>query len=149
MVDAAAFERFTRAHRDDLRRISRHTNGESSMGDVQSEAWLMLHALADKGKPVDLDAPADVRRLLAHLYQHLVRYTELQVRHAVRLDHSPDGDEQTPHPLALRLAAQPHFDPLVALRRFRLVRAPVQLCFDFETGSDLFENAPAAASRNQ
>jgi len=46
-----------------------------------------------------------------------VRYTELNVRHAVRLDHSTNGNEDEAHPLMNMLAADEHFDPAVAVAR--------------------------------
>ena len=55
--------------------------------------------------------------LLRHLYQALVRYTELNVRHAVRLDHG-NGDEEdadAPHWLMNRLASDGGRDPLAHL----------------------------------
>lgn len=32
--------------------------------------------------------------LISHLYQHLVRYTERNIRHAIRLDHAGPGGDQ-------------------------------------------------------
>lgn len=110
-----AFTPFLRAHRQDWRRISRHTRGEHSPEDVQAEAWLMLATLQDKGIALDLQRPDHQSLLISHLYQHLVRYTELHVRNAVRLDHAPNGDDGDRHPLAYLLAADAAYDPAVAL----------------------------------
>jgi len=110
-----AFIRFLRSHQQDWRRISRRTRGEHSPEDVQAEAWLMLATLRNKGITIDLDAPDHQSLLISHLYQHLVRYTELDVRNAVRLDHAPNGEEGEAHPLAHLLAADAHYDPVVAL----------------------------------
>ena len=109
------FQRFLTERKRDLQRISRHTQGEHSLGDVESEAWLMIRTLASKGKQVDLGNPTHQELLLSHLYQELVRYAELQVRHAVRLDHAPGGEEGESHPLAHILSAPDHYDPAVAL----------------------------------
>lgn len=68
----------------------------------------MAHTLrADDGSPLNLRDEAHQQRLLAWLYQHLVRYTELNVRHAVRLDHSVSGSNEVEegHPLARTLAS--------------------------------------------
>lgn len=110
-----AFTEFLRLRQRDLQRISRHTRGESSLSDVQAEAWLMIDTLARKGVVIDLREPKHQSLLIAHLYQHLVRYTELQVRHAVRLDHAPGGEDGQAHPLMNLLAAERHYDPVVAL----------------------------------
>jgi hypothetical protein len=113
--DDGAFERFLNDRVKDLRRISGATRGESSLGDVQSEAWLMLMDMQSKGITINLGDPQHQKLLLSHLYQHLVRYTELNVRNAVRLDHSPSGEADEMHPLAHLLAAAPEYDPVNAL----------------------------------
>lgn len=109
------FTEFLRSHRQDWRRISRHTRGEHSPEDVQAEAWLMLATLRDKGVTLDLHTPGHQSLLISHVYQHLVRYTELNVRNAVRLDHAPNGQDGEVHPLAHLLAADAHYDPVMAL----------------------------------
>ena len=52
--------------------------------------------------------------MLRYLYQALVRYTELNVRKAVRLDHAVghDADEGEPHWLSNRLVSDNGHDPL-------------------------------------
>lgn len=121
--DDASFARFLEHRGSDLRRISRHTRGESSIGDVQSEAWLLLVDMQAKGTALDLDDPQHQKLLISHLYQQLVRYTELQVRNAVRLDHAPSGEPDAMHPLAHLLAAAPHYDPAIALIQAEEARA--------------------------
>lgn len=106
---------FLQSHQKDWRRISRATLGEHSPEDVLAEAWLMHAALRDKGVMLDLQLPDHRALLISHLYQHLVRYTELNVRQAVRLDHAPGGDDGDAHPLSYLLAAGEHYDPVVAL----------------------------------
>jgi hypothetical protein len=50
--------------------------------------------LAEKaGVPPDFDDDGFQDRLLRHLYQQLVKWTETTVRHAVRLDKPIDGEE--------------------------------------------------------
>jgi hypothetical protein len=113
--DNGIFERFLLERKKDLQRISGHTRGEHSVGDVQSEAWLLLMDMQSKGIAMHLDDPQHQKLLISHLYQHLVRYTDLNVRNAVRLDHSPGGEEGEMHPLAHLLVARPEYDPLVSL----------------------------------
>lgn len=89
----SAFERFLIARDKDIRRISRHTRGEFTPSDVQSEAWLITDYLPWSGDiAIDLGNTAYQETLLSHLYQRLVRYTERTVRHALRLDQQ-DRDE--------------------------------------------------------
>jgi hypothetical protein len=113
--DDDPFMEFLTLRQPALQRISRHTRGESSLGDVQAEAWLMIDTLARKGVAIDLREPKDQSLLIAHLYQHLVRYTERVVRRAVRLDHAPGGEAGEAHPLMNLLAAEQHYDPVIEL----------------------------------
>lgn len=122
-----AFERFTLERKADLQRIARHTRGDSTYGDVVNEAWLMGRTLSDRHRiPVDFLDPAFQAMLLGHLYQHLVRYTELTVRHAVRLDHAPGGNagQEAPHPLLNRLAGDDGENPLCQLVAMEDAPAP-------------------------
>lgn len=109
------FSDFITHRRSDLRRISRATLGESTPEDVEAEAWLMVAELRGKGVAIDLSQPAHQQLVIARLYQHLVRYTERNVRFAVRLDHSPSGEDGEAHPLARMLAADESSNPLVKL----------------------------------
>ncbi|MCR6686554.1 hypothetical protein [Pseudoxanthomonas sp.] len=112
------FERFVERHRKDFARIARATRGEHHGDDVAQEGWLMAASVAARhGIPADFDDPVFADLLLRHLYQALVRYTELNVRHAVRLDHG-NGDEEdadAPHWLMNRLASDGGRDPLAHL----------------------------------
>jgi hypothetical protein len=113
-IGDGAFDRFVEQRSEALKRISCHSRGEFAFDDVRSEAWVMWCTMADNGRPLDLADRQDQEVLIARLYQQLVRYTELNVRNAVRLDHAP-GDADEPHPLAHLLSAGEHHDPLVAL----------------------------------
>lgn len=112
----SSFGQFVARRKADLRRISAATQGEYSPGDMESEAWLKIHEFRSKGVHLDLDNPQHESLLLSHLYQQFVRYAEVkQVRWAVRLDHSPNGEEGESHPLMNMLAASDEYDPAVAL----------------------------------
>lgn len=110
-----AFQRFAAEKKKDLQRIARATRGEHTFEDVVHEAWFEAWTLqAAEGTPLDLSDADCQRKLLSHLYQRLVRYTELNVRHAVRLDHAPkgSGDEGDAHPLSYLLVSNDGRDPL-------------------------------------
>lgn len=111
------FARFAAARKRKFRQISAATQGEATADDVENEAFILAAELTSKGTVLDLDNLQHQDLLIAHLYQRLVRYTEVHVRHAVRLDHSPDGEEDQAHPLMNRLAADEHFDPAMAIIR--------------------------------
>lgn len=109
------FERFAKQRKRDLQRIVRHTGGEHQLADVVHEAWIMAWSLRmPGGEPLNLAEAACQVRLLSHLYQHLVRYTEQNVRRAVRLDHAPPGrgPDDDAHPLTDLLASDEGRDPL-------------------------------------
>jgi len=109
------FAAFVEQQRADLKRVARHTQGECSEQDVINEAWLLAATWGDEGRePLDLAAPDDRTLLISYLYQKLVRYTDVNVRHAVRLDHAPSGEEGG-HPLLARLSADGQ-DPLSFLQ---------------------------------
>ncbi|MDA7418045.1 hypothetical protein PGB34_16900 [Xenophilus arseniciresistens] len=105
--DGEAFERFVSRHKKKLRGIAYKTAGEQQYEDVVQEAWLMACTLrAEDSGPLDLSDEIHQQRLLAHLCQHLVRYTELTVRHAVRLEHGTGSDgSEDGHPLARTLTS--------------------------------------------
>lgn len=115
-----AFERFVLERKKRLQHIASHTRGEYQLLDVISEAWLMAGTLAArKGMRVDFANEAFQDLLLSHLYQALVRYTELNVRHAVRLDHAArdGGSEDESHPLMRTLPNDEGRNPLSELLR--------------------------------
>jgi hypothetical protein len=116
---AASFANFLVARKKDLQRIARATRGECELADVQNEAWLLAQELPQsKGWVVDFSNHEQQEKFLSYIYQQLVRYTELVVRNAVRLDHNPNGDaSDEPHPLFGMLAAADSDDPLAALLR--------------------------------
>ena len=112
------FETFVSQQQSALKRIARATRGEHQYEDVVNEAWLMAATISDRsGLQLDFTDTEFQQLLISHLYQSLVRYTELNVRHATRLDHATNGedDESRPNPLMARLASDDSYDPLSRL----------------------------------
>jgi hypothetical protein len=118
-AEYVVFKQFTTERKKDLLRISRHTQREHQLSDVETEAWLLSIKLREtRDIAIDFSNREYQNLLLSHLYQHLVRYTERNVRYAVRLDHAPRNDNQqedAPHPLTYMLASDNNQDPLTAL----------------------------------
>jgi hypothetical protein len=113
-----AFTHFLELHASDLKRIARATRGEHPYEDVVHEAWLMAAEISARlERPVDFHDGDFRDLLLRHLYQALVRYTELNVRHAVRLDHAPGNDagDDGAHWLMNRLVSDQGQDPFSRL----------------------------------
>lgn len=114
----AGFRQFCAARAKDLARIAWRTGGEHHKDDVENEAWGLAQELRiDEGVAIDFIDPEYQGLLIAHLYQRLVRYTELNVRYAVRLDHPARGEDtdESCHPLLRTLAADEGSHPLTAL----------------------------------
>jgi len=114
-----AFDQFVARHKIALERIAWATKGEQQYDDVVHEAWLMARNIAaHEGVAIDYLDPAFLKTLLSHLYQHLVHYTERNVRHATRLDHSnnPDAGEDAMHSLMNKLVGDDGRDPLSYLQ---------------------------------
>lgn len=111
------FEKFVSSCRADLRRIAAHTRGEQSVSDVEGEAWLLAEELRlEKGLTPEFGSVHYQEKLISFLYQKLVRYSEVNVRHAVRLDHAPVGaPDDGSNPLLAKLAADEGFEPLAIL----------------------------------
>jgi hypothetical protein len=101
-----SFGTFIGDRKADLARIARATRGEHSVGDVANEAWVLAIELSERhSNAADFCDPQFQSLLLSHLFQRLVRFTELNVRHGVRLDHPANGsDGEGSHPLIDRLA---------------------------------------------
>ncbi|WP_050477484.1 hypothetical protein [Herbaspirillum rhizosphaerae] len=112
------FEAFAIKHKAKFKRISAATKGEYEAEDVIGEAWLMAEKMRIKqGSEIDFHNPAHIDLLFSYLYQHLVNYTEKQVRMAVRLDAWDYGDdpEHDCHPLLNKLSSDNADNPLTVL----------------------------------
>lgn len=117
-LNGTAFGKFVAQRKKDLERIRRSTRNEQELSDVINEAWLMACELsARKGVTVDVLDISFQDLLISHLYQHLVRYTEKNVRHAARLDHATPGSDQEDesHPLMRTLMSDDGQHPLTML----------------------------------
>ena len=113
------FDHFVNRHKAHLERIARATRGEFQYDDVVQEAWLMAnHLEAHRGISADFLDREFLKTLFSHLFQKLVRYTELHVRHAARLDHAngDDAGEGALHPLMNKLVGDDGRDPLSYLQ---------------------------------
>lgn len=89
MIDPrySPFEQFLIDRDKDIRRIAGRTRSEITAEDVRNEAWIFAVELSQTGniaaEIVNLEFQ---EKVLSHLFQYFVRYTEHNVRNAVRLD---------------------------------------------------------------
>lgn len=111
------FEAFLERYASDISRISRASKGEWRVDDIRNEAWLLAFDMGERrGRALDMGHEEDASLLICHLYNHCVKYTELVVRKAQRLDHADPGDEERErHWLADRLVADGGAHPLSLL----------------------------------
>lgn len=124
----AAYQNFLTERKDRLAHIARAMKGEYTLEDVQQEALIMAYDMqVNKERVIRFSEPADQNLLLSYLYQHLVRYTELHIRHGIKLDHSIDKDDAngTPHPLLKRLSTTQDADPLNACIAYEEALTPL------------------------
>lgn len=119
------FHRFVSECKEDLRRIASATRGEQQYGDVVNEAWVMAASLSSCLQ-IDIDYldPTFRKLLLSYLFQHLVRYTELNIRRSVRLDHGTSTKPSLPHPLMNLLESDENQNPLTSLLLAEATPAP-------------------------
>ena len=113
--DFEAFQRFVKAYRPRFKDIARKTDDEYAPDDIEGEAWLMAPKVAQKlGVDLDFDDSLFQDRLVAFLYQELVKYADKTVRSALKLDKQFDGEDVAvdDHPAMRRLAASDFCDPL-------------------------------------
>ncbi|HVT32727.1 MAG TPA: hypothetical protein VHE32_08765 [Rhodanobacteraceae bacterium] len=128
-----AFERFVLDRKADLARIARRTRGEYSFDDACNEAWLMATTVSVRyAIPIEFLSRDFQEKLLGHLHKHLVCFTDLNVRHAVRLDHAPKDDAArgSAHPLARSMVADAGNDPLSHLAARDDAAATAARCAD-------------------
>lgn len=118
LLTKSHFEKFIVKRNTDLKRISRRTRNEYELSDVIGEAWIMAHKLRDqKGVTINFLDKSFQDLLIRHLYQHLVRYTEKNVRYATRIDQATPGSdrEEEPHWLMRTLVSEDGQHPLTIL----------------------------------
>ncbi|NOX27696.1 MAG: hypothetical protein GXP21_05855 [Gammaproteobacteria bacterium] len=88
-MDVQHYLAFLDARKKDIQRIARHSRGESQPEDVQGKICLIADELSQRcSHPIDFHNPEDQKILIAHIDRKLVRYYEINVRYAARLDNT-------------------------------------------------------------
>ncbi|WP_247568993.1 hypothetical protein [Ralstonia solanacearum] len=114
----AFFARLLPSITSDLRRIAKRSRGETTVEDLQTEAWLVAEELSR-----NLDPPPDAgdkgfhQQILGRLYNRFVKFADKRLTFAVRIDEQREGDDgaMRQNPAAANLAAQEDYDPAQAL----------------------------------
>jgi hypothetical protein len=89
----SAFEQFLIDRYKDIRRIANSTRRDFTVEDVSNQAWIFAVELSQDGDvETSIVDPAFQDKVISYLYQYFVRYTEKNVRHALRLDQQASED---------------------------------------------------------
>lgn len=97
VINTQHYLTFLETHKNAIKRIARHSQGEYLPEDVQCEIWLVANELSKKyDDPIDFFNPEHQKLLIAHTYQKLVRYCETNIRYAARIDNT-DGEGDQPN----------------------------------------------------
>lgn len=102
----------------DLRRIASRSRGETTVEDLQAEAWLVANELSrDRDPPPDAGDTGFHQQILGRLYNRFVKFADKRFRFAVRLDEQREDDDRgmRENPIATALAAPEASDPSFAL----------------------------------
>lgn len=102
----------------DLKRIARRSEGEVTVDDLQSEAWLVADEIG-RGSNATPDPTDKVfhQQILGRLYNRFVKFADKRLRFAVRLDEKSrdeDGGERE-GAIAAALAAPDTYEPSLAM----------------------------------
>lgn len=102
----------------DLRRIARRTRGETTVEDLQTEAWLVAEELSrDCDPPPDVEDKSFHQQILGRLYNRFVKFADKRLRTAVRIDeqHADEDGGMQENSIAATLTARDDYDPSKAM----------------------------------
>jgi hypothetical protein len=117
--DTSFFEQLIRPMLRHLRHIARLTQGEHTVDDLKSEAWLIAEEIkAERGAEIEPDDEELQATIVSRLHKLFGRFVNRAMRFAVRLDleeRDDDGDYRT-NALAARLNSAEQYEPPVAIQ---------------------------------
>ncbi|GAQ27634.1 hypothetical protein K6V18_16320 [Ralstonia insidiosa] len=102
----------------DLRRIASRSRGETTVEDLQTEAWLVAEELSrDRDPPPDASDKGFQQQILGRLYNRFVKFADQHLRFAARIDEQREDDDGgvRENSIAAALAAPPEYDPSRAI----------------------------------
>ena len=114
----AFFARLIPAILADLRRIASRSRGETTVEDLQTEAWIVVEELSrDRDPPPDVGGKGFHQQILGRLYNRFVKFADKRLRFAVRLDQQQEDEDggKRENAIAAALAAPACYDPSLAL----------------------------------
>jgi hypothetical protein len=100
-------------HQAIWRKIAKQTAGEHDHEDVLNVAWIMATEWPPH-KPFDPDHTENLDQLCAKVFNHLVKFSEKNLRYASRIDQPTNqfDPDQSTHPLLNQLSDHGSGDPL-------------------------------------
>ncbi|MBN3850138.1 hypothetical protein G3N58_25440 [Paraburkholderia sp. Ac-20342] len=117
--DASFFHRLISPMLKQLRYIAKLTQGEHTVDDLKSEAWLIAEEIkAERGGAVEPDDADFQERVIAGLHKLFGRFVNRAMRFATRLDQDErddDGDFRE-NAVSARLSAPQSYEPEIALQ---------------------------------
>ena len=106
------FSLFLEKMKNSFRSIVRATRHEVTVGDLQSDAWVVAHEISERrGHPVDFSDPADQDLVIRGVNRNNVRRGDWHMRKSVRIDEEREGEDGAIK-WSERLAATSTADPL-------------------------------------
>lgn len=115
---AAFFAKLIPSILADLRRIASRSRGETTVEDLQTEAWLVAEELSrDREPQPDAEDKGFHQLILGRLYNRFVKFADKRFRFAVRLDETQEDENGGPRTNAVMatLAASDISQPLQVL----------------------------------
>ncbi|CAJ2802051.1 Uncharacterised protein [Burkholderia pseudomallei] len=115
--DASFFDRLIAPMLRHLRHIARLTQGEHTVDDLKSEAWIIAEEIkAERGSAIEPDDADLQESVVARLHKMFGRFVNRAMRFATRLDQEDrddDGDLRE-NSVAARVAGPAHYEPHAA-----------------------------------
>ncbi|QTB47921.1 hypothetical protein [Burkholderia pseudomallei] len=118
--DASFFDRLIAPMLRHLRHIAGLTQGEHTVDDLKSEAWIIAEEIkAERGSAIEPEDAVLQDSVVARLHKMFGRFVDRAMRFAARLDQEDrddDGDFRE-NSIAARVAGPAHYEPHAALER--------------------------------
>ena len=98
-----------------LRRIAHQTNGEYELDDMRGEAWEKANKMLESGKYDSISSPEFEKGIVAHLYNHLVKWANNIVRNALRTEYGNQDEDRDRYNWLDAALASAENDPVAQL----------------------------------
>jgi hypothetical protein len=117
--EATFFNRLISPMLKQLRYIANLTQGEHSVDDLKSEAWLIAEEIkAERGANIDPDDDEIQATIVARLHKLFGRFVNRAMRFAIRVDQDErdDNGDFRENAISARLSAPQSYEPEIAMQ---------------------------------